>query len=56
MTTETSLAKYGLESSKVLNKVKVCLWNGDGNIAKSFGIDQKLKDIDKVTANFDKLF
>lgn len=56
LASDASLIKYGLNSNSVVDKIKVCLWNNNGNIAKSFGIEDKLNDIDKVTGNFDKLF
>jgi len=56
LASETALKTYKLESKAVVDKIKVCLWNNSGNIAKSFGLEDKLNSINMVTDNFDKLF
>lgn len=36
---EAKMLTLDLGAAAITDKVKVCLWNGDGNIAKSFNID-----------------
>lgn len=53
MKSEADMNTLDLGIKDVMDKVKVCLWNNDGNIARSFGIEAQLANINKVTDNFD---
>jgi hypothetical protein len=38
--------------ASITDKMGVCLWNGDGNIAASFGIKDQLANVNAITNNF----